>query len=67
MHFAFSVIKNKYFRELLIIIAPALKQFVTSSGVIIRRWIIKEFEKQSLVIKKKLVKARSKIYISFDL
>jgi hypothetical protein len=67
MHIALSVVENRHFRELLVTIAPALEQFVASLDVIIRRWIIKEFEKQSLAIKKKLAKARSKIHISFDL
>jgi BED zinc finger len=67
MHIALSVVENKHFRELIITIAPALEKFVVHSGTTIRRWIRSEFEKQRLIIKKRLAKARSKIHISFDL
>lgn len=67
MHIALSVVKNDFFRELILIITPALDSFLIRLVSIIRSWILQLFNKQSLVIKKKLAKARLKIHISFDL
>jgi hypothetical protein len=66
MHVALVMIESESFRELIYMIAPALDDFMVSSVTTIRNWILKLFEGQNLVIKVKLAKARSKIYISFD-
>ena len=61
------MIKSESFREFIYIIILALNAFIVLSSNIIRNQIIKLFNIQTLVIKRKLVKARLKIYISFDL
>jgi hypothetical protein len=66
MHVALVMIESESFRELVHVIAPALDEFMISSATTIRNWILKLFEDQSLVIKAKLAKARSKVHISFD-
>jgi hypothetical protein len=66
MHVALVMIESESFRELIHVIAPALDDFMVSSATTIRNWILKLFENQSLVIKAKLAKARSKVHISFD-
>jgi hypothetical protein len=60
------MIESESFRELVHVIAPALDEFMVSSATTIRNWILKLFESQTLVIKAKLAKARSKVHISFD-
>jgi hypothetical protein len=62
-----SIIEDNSFRELVLFIAPALDNFIVHSANIIRRWILQLFNRQTLVIKKKLVRARSRIHISFNL
>jgi len=66
MQVALVMIESESFRELIHTIAPALDDFLVSSATTIRNWILKLFEGQSLVIKAKLAKARSKVHISFD-
>ena len=66
MHVALIMIESESFRELIHVIAPALDNFMVSSATTIWNWILKLFESQNLVIKAKLVKARLKIYISFN-
>lgn len=67
MHIALVMIESESFREFIHIIAPALDTFMVSSSNTIRNWIMKLFEKQTLVIKRKLARARTRIHISFDL
>ena len=67
MHIALVMIESESFREFIHTIAPALNAFMVSSSNIIRNWIMKLFKAQTLVIKRKLVRARIKIHISFDL
>jgi hypothetical protein len=66
MHVALVMIESESFRELIHMIAPTLDNFLVSSATTIRNWILKLFESQTLVIKAKLAKARSKVHISFD-
>jgi hypothetical protein len=66
MHVALSCVENEYFREWALYVAPALDKYLIESGDTIRRWIIREFEKQRLEIKKGLGTARSRVHISFD-
>jgi hypothetical protein len=67
MHIALVIIESESFREFIYTIAPALDEFMINSVTTIRRWILKLFAAQTVVIKRKLAKARSRIYISFDL
>jgi hypothetical protein len=67
MHIVLVVVESDSFRELVLFIAPALEAFLVHSASIIRRWILQLFERQTLVIKKKLARARLRIHISFDL
>jgi hypothetical protein len=67
MHIVLMVVESDSFRELVLFIAPALEGFLVHSATTIRRWILQLFERQTLVIKKKLARARSRIHISFDL
>ena len=67
IYIAFSYIESDTFRDWVLYIAPALKPYLVRSGRIIQRWILWEFEKQRNYIKKQLVTARSRIYISFNL
>jgi hypothetical protein len=66
MHIALTVVKCQKFRDLVNYITPALKDFFVWFVTIIRIWILKTFEKQKHLIKKKLAKTRM-IYINFDL
>jgi hypothetical protein len=67
MHIALVIIESESFREFIHTIAPALDSFMVSSSTSIRNWIMKLFKAQTLVIKNKLAKARSRVHISFDL
>src|SRR5271156_2269045 len=67
MHIALVIIESESFREFIHTIAPALDAFIISSSNTIRNWIMKLFKAQTLVIKRKLARARTKIHISFDL
>jgi hypothetical protein len=50
MYIALNVVEHESFRKLILYICPALKSLLIRTGNIIRRWIIKEFEKQRLFI-----------------
>jgi hypothetical protein len=54
MHVALSIIEHDTFRNLILYICPALELFLVRSGNTIRRWILKEFERQSLIIRDEL-------------
>jgi hypothetical protein len=69
MHVAFSVVEHETFRDLIIYICPALEPFLVRSGNAIQQWILKEFERQNLIIRNEFAAAlaKSQIYINFDL
>jgi hypothetical protein len=67
MHIALVMIESESFREFVYVIAPALNTFMVASSNTIRNWIMKLFSRQTLVIKRKLARARLRIHISFDL
>jgi hypothetical protein len=67
MHVALSIVEHDIFRDLILYICPALEPFLVRSGNTIRRWILKEFERQSLIIRDELAQAKSQIHINFDL
>ena len=52
---AFIYIEASYFRELLLYYYLGLEPYFTKSADTVRRWIMKEFERQKLEIKKELV------------
>jgi hypothetical protein len=61
------MMKHEIFRELILYICPAFDNVLIRAGTTIRRWIIKKYIKRYLEIRNKLVKAKLKIYFSFDL
>jgi hypothetical protein len=65
---AFHVVKSFYYKELLLTyLINTLKLFLMLAGNTLKRWILEEFEKKKLKIKNKLITARLRIYISFNL
>jgi hypothetical protein len=50
MHVALSIMEHKSFRDLIVYISPALEQLLARTGGTIRRWIIKEFERQDNIV-----------------
>ena len=67
MHIVLMIVESDSFRELILFIAPALEGFLVHSASTIKKWVLQLFDRQSLVIKRKLARARSRIHISFDL
>jgi hypothetical protein len=64
----FHVIKLSYYKKLLLAcLVSALKLFLMLAGNTLKRWILEEFKKKKLEVKNKLITARSRIYISFNL
>jgi hypothetical protein len=57
MHVALTVIECQEFCDLINYIAPTLEDFFIQSAMTVRTWILKAFEKQKHVIKKKLTEA----------
>jgi hypothetical protein len=54
MHIALSVVEHESFRKLILYICLAFKSLLIRTDNTIRRWIIKEFEKQRLFIRHEL-------------
>jgi hypothetical protein len=50
MHVALCMIEHDTFRDLVLYIYPALDAVLVGTGKIIRRWILKEFDKVRLQI-----------------
>lgn len=67
MNIALIYIEASCFRELLLHCYSGLKPYLIKSVDTVRRWIIKEFERQKLEIKKELADTQSQIHISSDL
>jgi hypothetical protein len=67
MHIALTCVESETFRDWVLYVVPALDKYLVESGDSIRRWIIREFERQRLEIKKQLTRAHSRIHVSFDL
>jgi hypothetical protein len=67
MHIALYYVESESFRAWVLYVAPTLDKYLVQSGDIIRRWIMKEFDKQKLEIKNILATSRSRIHVSFDL
>jgi hypothetical protein len=64
----FYVVELFYYKELLLAyLIGTLKPFLMLTGNTLKRWILEEFEKKKLEVKNKLITARSRIYISFNL
>jgi hypothetical protein len=66
MNIALTCVESSCFRELLLHCHSGLEPYLIKSVNIMRDWIIKEFERQKLKIKKELINTRFRIYISFD-
>jgi hypothetical protein len=67
MHIALVMIGSDSSWEPVHVIALALDAFMVATSNTIRNWIMKLMKAQTLVIKRKLARARSRIHISFDL
>jgi len=67
MNIALVCVESPYFRELLLHCHSGLEPYLVKSADTVREWIMKEFKKQKLEIKKELAGARSRIHISSDL
>jgi hypothetical protein len=67
MNIALVCVKAPCFRELLLYYHSGLEPYLVKSTDTIRSWIMKEFERQKLEIKKELADARSRIHISSNL
>lgn len=52
MHIALSCVESESFRTWVLYVAPALDKYLVTSGDTIRRWVLREFERQRLEIKK---------------
>ena len=65
MHVALTVIKSEEFRAVILLIAPALEEFIVNSNNTIRAWTLEAFERKRDTIKKKLAKIRM-VHFSFD-
>ena len=67
MNIVLVYVESPYFRELLLYYYLGLEPYLIKSANTIKDQILKEFRRQKLEIKKKLVAARSRIYISANL
>ena len=67
MNIALVCVEAPCFRELLLHCHSGLEPYLVKSANTIKDWILKEFERQKLEIKKELAGARSRIHISSDL
>src|SRR5579859_3722491 len=66
MNIALTCIEASCFRELLLHCYSDLEPYLIKLANTVRDWIIKEFERQKLEIKKKLADTHSQIYINSD-
>ena len=62
-----AIIEHDCFRELLFMLAPALRAYLAHCGSTIRRWIASEFKRQQQHIQEELSTAKSRIHITLDL
>jgi hypothetical protein len=50
MHIALTCVESDTFRDWVVYISPTLESYLVSSGDTIRRWIMREFNRQRLKI-----------------
>jgi len=58
MHVALSIIEHHTFRDLMLYCCPAIEPFLVRTGTTMRKWVINEFVKQQLQIKKELEQSK---------
>jgi hypothetical protein len=63
----FIIIEYNFWCNLMIFCYADFTLYLIKLINIIRKWILKKFKKQKLIIKKKLVNTYLRIYISVDL
>ncbi|KAL9563891.1 hypothetical protein ACKAV7_011926 [Fusarium commune] len=66
-HIAFFQLENRYFRELLFFLNPALLNHLPKAAKTIRSWAMDAFLSKKQRLKEDLQRSRSRISISFDL
>jgi hypothetical protein len=66
MHICLSIVQDDTFRDLIQYICLALSRFLVKSANTIRDWIMKEFKRQKIEIRRQIRQARSQVHISFD-
>src|SRR3546814_7979757 len=64
---AFFQFENKYFRELLLFLNPALLNHLPKAAKTIRSWVMDAFLSKKHRLREDLRRSRSRISISFDL
>ena len=62
----YNLIKRPEFRELLSYVQPSINKFFMGRNAI-TRWIAKEFQKGKKTLKDLLLRAKSRVHISFDM
>jgi hypothetical protein len=67
MNISFICIEHPSWRELMIHCHQGLAPYLIKSADTVRGWIMKEFDKQKLQVKKELATPKSRIHISADL
>ena len=63
----YSAVDQPEFRDLLLYLAPGLKDTLSTSHTTIARWVQAEYRAAKGVVKELLAKSLSKIHLSFDL
>lgn len=66
-HIAFFQLENKYFRELLLFLNPALLHHLPRAAKTIRGWVMDAFLSKKQRLREDIQRSRSRISISFDL
>ncbi|KAG7425131.1 putative AC transposase [Fusarium oxysporum f. sp. raphani] len=66
-HVAFFQLENRYFRELLFFLNPALLNHLPKAAKTIRSWVMDAFLSKKQRLREDLQRSRSRISISFDL
>ena len=66
-HIAFFQLENRYFRELLFFLNPALMNHLPKAAKTIRSWVMTAFMSKKQQLREDLQRSRSRVSISFDL
>jgi hypothetical protein len=65
-HLALAMVENKFFRSLIRFINHTILEYLPESSNTIRKWVTNEYERQKKIKKEMILKARSRITLSFD-
>lgn len=66
IYISLVAIEHKYFRDLLLYIAPALEPYLVASANTLKSWIFAEFEHGKHKIAECLQASKSRVHLSFD-